>query len=214
MALVQALELEDQSLHIVLVQLGVHLDTLFSLHLVDDFLELRLGQLHNHVAEHLNETAVAVVSEAGVAGLGSQALDHFVVQAQVQDGIHHAGHGSAGTGTDGNQQGVGNVAELLAGDVFHLADVFIDVGHDLMVDLTAVFVVLGAGFGGNGEALGNRHTSVGHFGQVGAFAAEDVTHVAVTLAEQIKVFFLVQNLQPPMVAPGGAEPRAMPIFRL
>ena len=128
--------------------------------------------------------------------------------------IHHTGHGSAGAGTDGYQQGVGNVAELLAGDVFHLADVFIDIGHDLMVDLTAVFVVLGAGFGGNGEALGNRHTSVGHFGQVGAFSAEDVSHVAVTLAEQIKVFFLVQNLQPPMVAPGGAEPRAMPIFRL
>ena len=49
---------------------------------------------------------------------------------------------------------------------------------------------------------------------VTAFAAEDVAHIAVTLAEQIKVFFLVQNLQPPMVAPGGAEPRAMQIFRL
>ena len=46
-ALVQALELEYQSLHIVLVQLGVHLDTLFSLHLVDDLFELRLGQLLN-----------------------------------------------------------------------------------------------------------------------------------------------------------------------
>ena len=197
LGLVQVLELHDQSLHVVGVQLGVHLDALGFLHLVDDLLEVALAQLHDHVAEHLDETAVAVVGETGVAGLGGQTLDHLVVQAQVQDGVHHAGHGGTGAGTHRHQQGVGHVTELLAGDLLHLADVFVDVGHDLLVDLAAVVVILGAGLGADGEALGHRHAGVGHLGQVRALAAQDLAHVLIAFAEQIKILLLAQISLPP-----------------
>ena len=87
------------------------------------------------------------------------------------------------------------VAELLAGDLLHLLDVLHDLGHDLVVNLLAVLVVLGAGLGGDGEALGNRQTDVGHLGQIGALAAQQLTHGCVALGEQIAEFFTHNTLQ-------------------
>ena len=89
--------------------------------------------------------------------------------------------------TDGNQQGVGGVAELLADDLLHLADILVDVGHDAFVDLAAVVVILGAGLGADGEALGNRHAGIGHLGKVSALAAEDLTHVLVPFLSLIHI---------------------------
>ena len=51
-------------------------------------------------------------------------------------------------------RGVLMIAKLLAGDLLHLLDIFHDLGHDLVVDLAAVLIVLGAGLGGDGEACG------------------------------------------------------------
>ncbi len=120
-------------------------------------------------------------------------LDHggnnVVVEAQVQDGVHHAGHGGAGAGTHGDQQGVLQIAELLAIDLLHDLDVLHDLSHDFVVDLAAVFVILRAGFGGDGEALGDGHADVGHFGQVGALAAQKLAHLGVAFGEQVDVLF-------------------------
>ncbi len=58
-----------------------------------------------------------------------------------------------------------------------------------LVDLAAVFVILGAGFGGDGEALGNGHADVGHLGQVGTLAAQQLTHLGVAFGEQVNVLF-------------------------
>ena len=54
----------------------------------------------------------------------------------------------------GNQQGVLGIGELLATDGLHLAQVLVDLGLDVRVDLAAVVIILGAGLGGDGEALG------------------------------------------------------------
>ena len=195
--LVERFEFGNKSLHVVGVQLHVLGDALGFLHLVDDLFEFAFVHLHDNVAEHLHKAAVAVIGEAGVARLFGQTLNNFVVQAQVEDGIHHTGHGSARARTDGNQQGVGGVAELLADDLLHLADILVDVGHDAFVDLAAVVVILGAGLGADGEALGNRHAGIGHLGKVSALAAEDLTHVLVPFTEQVQVFFVTQISLPP-----------------
>ena len=81
------------------------------------------------------------------------------------------------------------IAELFAGDFFHLYDVFIDFGNDGVIDLTAVLIEPGAGFGGDDEALGNRQTDFGHFGKVGALSAEQLTHGGVAFGEQVYEFF-------------------------
>ena len=186
--LVDLLEGADQFLQVISSQVHVVLDALGFLHLVDLDLEQALRDHHNDVGEHLHEAAVAVVSEAGVAGLFSQTLNSLVVQAQVQDGVHHAGHGLTCAGTDGDQQGVLVIAELLAGDLFQTLEVLKDISSDLVIDLTAVCIILGAGVGGDGETLRHRHTGCGHFCQTSTLAAQSILHGDFVAAESIIAF--------------------------
>ena len=64
---------------------------------------------------HLDKPPIAIVGEARIVRLCGQAFDRFVVQAEVQNRIHHARHRELRAGTDAEQQRVGGVAELLAG---------------------------------------------------------------------------------------------------
>ena len=187
--LVDLLEGADQFLQVVSSQVNVILDALGFLHLIDLDLEQALRDHHNDVGEHLHEAAVAVVCEAGVVGLLGQTLNSLIVQAQVQDGVHHAGHGLTCAGTDGNQQGVLDGAEGLTGLLLEDAHVFEDVCLDLIVDLTVVSIVLGAGLGGDGEALRNRHAGVGHLGQAGTLTTQSVLHGGLVAAEGVMALF-------------------------
>ena len=187
LVLILSLELTGKSLQIVGGQLDIISDALLFFHLVDEFFKVLLTDFHNDVGEHLDETAIAVPSPTRIAGLRGDDLNDLFVETEVQDGVHHAGHGSTGAGTDGNEERILHVAELLAGNLFHLRNVFHDLRLDLVIDPTAVFIVLRAGFGGNGEALGHRQTDLGHFRQVGALAAEQLTHLRVAFGEEINI---------------------------
>ena len=57
-----------------------------------------MGRLYaeHHVAVHLDEAAVEVEGEAAVAGAARDAVSDGLVQAEVEDGVHHAGHGDRG----------------------------------------------------------------------------------------------------------------------
>ena len=59
-------------------------------------LERLVLDAHRGRAEHVDQAAIAVVGEPGVAGLLGQALDRGVGQAEVQDRVHHAGHRQRG----------------------------------------------------------------------------------------------------------------------
>ena len=50
-----------------------------------------------HITVHLYEPTVRVPCKSGVSGLTDQTFHHFVIQAQIQDSIHHTRHGSACT---------------------------------------------------------------------------------------------------------------------
>ena len=196
LGLVLGLELGSQLLQVVGIQLHVLGDALLGLHLVDESLEVLLAHFHDHVGVHLDEPAVAVPGPPGIAGLGGHNGHHVLVQTQVQDGIHHAGHGGTGAGADGNQQRVLMIAELLAGDFLQLVHIAHDFRLDFRVDGLAILIVLGAGFGRNSKALGDRQTDVGHFRQIGALSAQKLPHFAVALGEQINVF--VRHSQLPL----------------
>ena len=66
-------------------------------------------------AEHLQEAAVGILGEPLVAGQRGQAGDGFVVEAEVQDGVHHARHGEFGARAHADEQRVRGVAERFAG---------------------------------------------------------------------------------------------------
>ena len=181
------LELVCKLFQVVRRQLDVLRDALLFLHLVDELLEILLADFHNDVGEHLDESSVTVVSPAGVARLLRKRLDDFLVETEVKDGIHHAGHGSARTRTDGDEKGIFQIAELPAADLFHLLDVLHDLSLDPGVDLTAVFIVLRAGFRGDREALRNGKTDVRHLSEIRALAAKELSHFRVAFGKKVTI---------------------------
>ena len=187
LGLIFSLELVCKSLEVIGVQLDVELDALFRLHLVDELLEVLLADFHNDVGIHLDKSSVAVPSPSGVTGLVCDDLHDILVQTEVEDGVHHAGHRCTCAGADGNEKRILLVAELLAGDLLHLCDVGHDLSHDAVIDLSAVLVILRAGFGGDGEALRDRKSDVGHFSKVCAFTAEQLAHIRVAFGKQVAI---------------------------
>ena len=148
-------------------------------------------QVEHDVAVHLHEAAVAVPGEALVARLLGERLHRLVVEADVEHGVHHARHRVAGTGAAGEQQRVRRIAELGPHRLFDLLERLFDLGLEFGGYLLAVGVEVGADFGGDGEAGRDGQADVGHFGEVGPFAAEQVLHVGVAIslavAEEIDV---------------------------
>ena len=172
---------------------------LFFLHLVDELLKVLLADFHNNVGEHLDKSSVRVVNESLELRIGV-ACDHssnnVVVKTEVEDCIHHTGHGSSCAGTNGNEKGILKIAELLAVFLFHPSNAFHSLSHDLVVDLSAVLIVLSAGLGGDSKALRNRKTYLGHFSKVSALTAEKVTHSHITFFKSIDPFFCHWILPP------------------
>ena len=132
----------------------------------------QLLDAEDDVAVHLDEPAVAVPREPLVPGPAGQGRDGLVVEAEVEDRVHHAGHRVPGAGADRDEQGVLEVAEAGA----HLR---LDRGHagrDLGLEgrriRAPVGVVVGADLGRDRESGGNRKPDPAHLGQIGALAAE------------------------------------------
>ncbi len=188
----QLLVVFDDDLQILGGQVGIELRLHLLLASVEEVLELILRDFENDVAEHLDEAAVAVVCEPRIAALGHQRLDRLVVQAQIQNGIHHARHGELGAGTHADQQRVLRVAELLAHaaleDAKRLVDLRVDVGRDL----TVVVEVDVADFGRNRKTRGDRNAGPAHLSQARALAAKGVFHLSIAVgsagAEGVDVF--------------------------
>ena len=175
------LELLDQLLEVVDVELGVELHAFGFFLLVHDGLEgvdvdlaLRL-HAQNDVAIHLHEAAIAVPCKARVAALFGQRGHCGVVHAQVQHGVHHAGHRGACARADADKQRVGRVVELAAGQRLDVGngglDVFLNAFHNFVAAKLRVFR---ADFGRDGEAGGHRHAEQVHLGEIRALAAKQI----------------------------------------
>ena len=174
---------------VVCVKVGVVFNPFCFFHFVDDDFEGGLRNFFNNVCVHLDETAIGVVCKALVIGDFCKTFNNFVVKTEVEDGIHHTGHRSSCAGTYGNEKRVVFIAEGFSGDFFKFCKIFIDLCFDFSIDLAAVLIILGAGFGGYGEALRNRHAEVGHFSKVCTFSAKELAHGAIAFGEKVDIFF-------------------------
>ena len=152
-----------------------------------------ISMCERHFAEHLNEAAVAIVSKARIAGLLRQTFGGLIVQAQVQDGVHHAGHGELRAGAHAEQQRIVDAAELLA-------------HQRLRASASASWIWSSTSFGTllpfskkrlqtSVEMVKHRrngHARLAHFREASAFAAEHVPHLAVAVgrasAKRVNVF--------------------------
>ncbi len=176
--LVDRLEGLDDLLPVLGLHLGVFLVALLAFVVAQGVLELRLLDVLRHVAEHGDEAAVGVPGEARVAALLLERDDRLVVEAEVEDRVHHAGHRELRARAHGDEKRVHLAAELLAGDLLEEAQVLLHLGVELLRDLPAEAVVFAADLGGDGET---GEADAGHLGEVRALAAEQVLHVALAL---------------------------------
>jgi len=74
-----------------------------ALHGVEGGLIERMVDAHDDVAVHVDEPAVGVVGEPGVAGQLGEPAHGVVIEPEVQDRVHHAGHGDGGARADRHQ---------------------------------------------------------------------------------------------------------------
>ncbi len=183
-ALEECLVLRDECLQVLGGELGVLLDAALLLHGVEHLLEVLALEMKGDGGEHHDEAPVGIVGEALVAGQCNEALKGFVVEAQVEDSLHHAGHGHLGPRAYGNQQRVLRVAKPLPRVLLDVGEGGSDLFHEAAGDALAPEVV-DAGFGCNGESRGDGEAEVAHLGQVGALAAQELLHVFVALMEEI-----------------------------
>ncbi len=203
------LELHDQILEIVGGQFGIELHAAGFFFLLKEMFEDVAVHFHDDVRIHLDEAAVGVVGEAGIAALLDDPLHGLVVEAEVEDGVHHAGHGGASAGAHRHQQRVLAIAELLAHQGLDLLELLLDLPLELRRVLPVVLVELGADLGGDGESRRDRQADGGHFRQVGTLAAQQVFHVALALgfpvAEKVHILHSHQPSPPEkFLAPGPA----------
>ncbi len=141
---------------------------------------------HDRAAEHLDEAAVGVPGEAFVAGDLGKPEDGVVVEADVEDRLHHAGHGELRAGADGQQQRVVRLPQRTAGGGFEARQV----RGDLLPQARGFAARLQEGaarLGGDGESRRHGEPEPGHLRQVRSLAAEEIGHVTAALGEVVHV---------------------------
>ena len=188
------LELVDELLQVLGGQIGVGGDAAVVLHGDDGVLEQIAVEAHHDVGEHLDEAAVGVPSEARVVGLLDEAVDGLVVKAEVQHGVHHAGHGEGGAGANGHEQRILGVTEALAHALLQVGAVLGDGVERAFRPNVAGVGVLHAGLARDGESGRHRQPDVGHLGEVRALAAEHPFHLGVALGHIVPVGVLAEGV--------------------
>ena len=140
--------------------------------------------LVHDVAEHLDETAVAVEGEAPVAGYGGQPLDGLVVQSQVQYRLHHPRHGDGRTGAHRNQKRVFPVSEALARLLLQRLDGLFDPIPDRIHD-PGVLHVPAADLRREDEPGRDGKPALHHLAEVGSLAPQEQLLVALALLQVV-----------------------------
>ena len=171
----------DQIDPVVAGEVGVERIALAVLEGIENVLEVMMLEAEHHIGIHRDEAAVAVIGKAAIARHFGQRLDRPVVEAEIEHGIHHAGHRGAAAGTHRNQQRIFGVAEGLAGQPADMLQRLFDLRLQLLRIGFVVRVEISADRGRNGEAGRHRQAQIGHLGEIGALAAQQIAQARFAL---------------------------------
>jgi hypothetical protein len=144
-------------------------------------LEPVAGDLEDDAGVEEDEAALGVERELAVAGALGEALRDGVVEAEVEDGVHHAGHRRAGAGADGEEQGRRGVAEAGADDGGDAVEGGADLVFQGVGELAAGGEEVVAHGGGDREPGRHGDAEAGHLGEAGALSAEQLLLLAVAV---------------------------------
>ena len=175
----------DQTVEVVVRELDVLLRAALGLQVRERLLEAVPVDPVDDLAVHLDQAPVGVVGEARVAGPRREPRERVVVQAEVQDRVHHPGHRDRGPGADRDEQRVVGVAEALAGLLLQRGDVLVDLGVEPVRELLAVLHVRAAGVSRDREAGGHGNAERGHLREPDPLAAEQLAPAPGRLVEVV-----------------------------
>src|SRR5262249_12820618 len=123
----------------------------------------------------------AVIGEATIARLFSNRHHRLIVEPEIEHRVHHTRHRGTRSGAHRHEQWVALVTEGLAGEAPDLGKRPLDLSRELLRIGVAVGVIVGADLGGDRETRRYREAEIGHLGEPGALATEEVAHVAPAL---------------------------------
>ena len=139
-------------------QFRIKFDAFRFLDLVQNSLKIRLRNLHNDIGKHLYESPVGVISKSGIACLLRKSFYCHIRKTEIQDRIHHTGHGSPRTGTHRNKKRILSIAEFLTLLLLQSCKRFKYLPFDLVRDLPAAVVIISTSLCRNCKSLGDRQS--------------------------------------------------------
>ena len=169
-------EIADNLLQLIGAQLVVQFDAGPFFVFGQNALKGIVVYVHHHVGVDLEEPPVGVVSGTSVTHQRGQAINYLVIDAQVQDGVHHSGHRDFGPGAHRQQQRVGAGAETPIHDLFQAGHILLNGCPETSRKLFTVSEIFKTGLGGYDESWGNGQAQAGHLTQAAPFTAKKVTH--------------------------------------
>jgi hypothetical protein len=88
-----------------------------------------VGNAHRDLAEELDEAPPCVEHEARIAGLALEPAQCCLVEAKVEDRVHHSRHRHRRAGAHGYQQRIHRIAESLARLALERCDLVAHIRH-------------------------------------------------------------------------------------
>ena len=137
----------DDQLPFIGFQIGVELIGLAVLVLFQNVFEMMVVDVQHDIGEHLDETAVAVIGKAGIAGAFGHRFDRHIIEAEIEHGIHHARHRGARARADRQQQGILGIAENAARQLADLRQCRFDLPFEFGRIGLVMRIIIGADFG-------------------------------------------------------------------
>ena len=180
-----ALERCNEFCEIICIKVGVLLYALCLLGGGDGLLELVTINAHDDVAEHLDETTIAIPCEARISGLLDKTVDGTVVQTKVENGVHHAGHRHRSTRAYGNKQRIVIVADAFPHALFEIDSIFCDLIQSTLWPGVVSVCIFHARLASDRESRRDRQADVRHLGEVCTFAADHELHVLVAFGNVV-----------------------------
>ncbi len=162
-------------------EVGVVLDADVALGVVQHVLEQVAFDAQHDVGIHLDEAAVAVVGEAFVVRALRETEHGGVVEAEIEDGVHHSRHRGARTRAHRDQKRVLRIAEAHAERRLDVRERRLHRGVEAIGIGVAVAIIIGADLGRDRETGRHRHADPAHLRQVRALTPQQVAHCRASL---------------------------------
>ena len=144
-------------------------------------LKFMLGDFQHDAAEHLDEPPIGIPGKAWIVAAARQRFHAFIIEAEIQDGIHHSRHRGRRARAHAHQQRIFSGTEFLPLQLLQPRQRRTHLLIQARRNFAAAAHVLAASGSLNGEARRHRQSGVGHLRQPGALAAQLGLHVFVAI---------------------------------